>query len=216
MTCNAPTQSETGGKFLHLKICLAKIFASVATSNDLTITGHNAKINDVVKFDSVALNTVINITDYYYIVAIVDVNKVEISNTKGGTAIVMDATGVPTGAIFVGVGGLRSKEFAFASEAIDITNHDSEEWKLLLDDAGQRSASISGSGVFGASEAFTELQTQFLANHIVDLMFIDLKSFKAFLGFFKVTQLSASGDYNAEGQYSFSAESSGPVSIITV
>lgn len=216
MGCNLPTQSETGGKFLHLKLCMTKAFSTTATNNDLTCTAHGAKVNDIVKFDSVAANTVINVNDYYYIVNIVDVNKIEISNTKGGTPIVFDATGIPTGTIHIGVGGIRSKEFAFTAEAIDVTNQDSDEWKQILDEAGQRAASISGSGVFGDSPVFTEMQSNFLLNKIMEFMFIDLKSFKAFIGFFKVTQLSASGDYNAEGQYSFSAESCGPVSVIII
>ena len=214
MGCEIPTQKETGGKFLHLKICIDKVMATTATSNDLTLTNHNAKINDLVKFDSVAANTVINTTDYYYVVAIVDANKVEISNTKGGTAIVFDATGVPTGSLYTGLGGIRSKEFALASEAIDITNQDSDEWKEVLDEAGQKSATVSGSGVYNSSAAFLEMETKFLANKIVHLLFVDLKNARGYLGFFKLTQLSASGEYNGEGQFSISAESSGPVTVI--
>lgn len=216
MSCEIATQKETGGKFLHLKLCLDKTFGTITTQDVLTITNHNLKINDIVKFDAVAANTTITITDYYYVVAIVDANKVQISNTKGGVAIVFDATGAPTGVVFTSVGGIKSKEFAFAATAIDITNSDSDEWKSVLDEAGQRSVVASGSGVFGDSIAFTELQSKFLINKIVKLMFIDLKASKGFVGFFKLTQLKMSGDYNAEGKYDFSSESSGEVSLIPV
>lgn len=214
-TCNV-AQNETGGKFLHLKICLEKTFSTTATSSDVTVTAHKAKVGDLVKFSNVDGNTVINTTTYYFITQIVDANKFKISATPAGTAIVMDDTSaIVAGEIFMGLGGIRSKEVSGSSEAIDVSNQDSDEWKVILDGAGQRSFSISGSGVLTNTDAYTEAETKFLANLLTCLMFVDLKSLKAKVGCFKITEISNSGDYNAEGQFSISAESSGPVSFVT-
>ena len=56
--------------------------------------------------------------------------------------------------LFKSTGGLRSKSMDFSAEGIDITNEESDEWKVMLDKAGMRSMEISGSGVYNNYPVF--------------------------------------------------------------
>lgn len=212
--CNT-TQKEIGGKDLILKKC--KEFLNISTTNasdNITITGHGAKVGDIVKFTSVATLTSFNVDDFYVIITVVDANTVELAAAPGGTAINADATTTTADVlVFRTLGGLRSKEFSFSSEAIDVTNVDSNEWKSMLDNAGIRSASISGSGVYTSETVFQEFRTDFLNNALTCILLLDSKTKELYEGCFKISELSVSGDYDAEGQYSLSAESAGPVTI---
>lgn len=210
--CNT-TQKEIGGKDLILKKC--KEFLNISTTStdtEFTITAHGAKVGDIIKFTDVSTLTVVNVDDFYSIVTIVDANTVEIAASPGGTALVANATQSTADVlVFRTLGGLRSKELSFSSEAIDVTNVDSNEWKSMLDNSGVRSVSISGSGVYTSETVFTEFRNDFLNNALTCIMLLDAKTGELYEGCFKISELSISGDYDAEGTYSVSAESSGPV-----
>lgn len=215
-TCNT-TQNEMGGKELLLKACVEVSVATTSSSDNLTITAHGAKVGDIVKFGAVGSNTVINTTTFYYVKTIVDANTIEISATRSGAAIVMDATAAALDAdLFKSTGGLRSKSISFSAEGIDITNEDSDEWKVMLDLAGIRSLEISGSGVYNNYEVFQSLVSKFLANQLTCLMFVEVKTGRLYEGCFKLTSLEISGDYDAESSYSISAASSGPVTTAVI
>lgn len=215
-TCNT-AQNEVGGKDLLLKKCKEfTAIATTATDAEITVTAHGAKVGDIVLFSAVGGNTVINTEDFYIVREIVDANTITIKATPTGAAIVMDATSAVLEAlVFRNLGGLRSKEFGLSSEAVDITNVDSDEWSSMLDGAGIRSASMSGSGVWTNELVFQEFFGDFLANRLTCLALVDAKSGRVYEGCFKITELSVSGDYDAEGTYSVSAESSGPVRVYT-
>ena len=212
--CNT-TQNEIGGKDLILKKC--KQFdnvSTVLTTTALTVTAHGAKVGDIVKFLTLGTLTIVNTTSYYTVHTVTDANTIKIAASPGGAAIIFDTTQASADILlFRTLGGLRSKEISFSSEAVDVTNVDSDEWKSMLDNAGVRSASISGSGVYTSNPIFTELRTDFLANALTCLLFLDAKTKEIIEGCFKISELSISGDYDAEGQYSMSAESSGPVTL---
>lgn len=213
MGCNT-AQNEVGGKSLLLKACVLKTVATANTSNDVTLTAHGLVVGDIIKFLEVGANTVINTTTYYFVVAVPTANTFEISATRGGAAIVMDATEASLDIdAYLTVGGLRSKSLSFNSEAIDITNGDSDEWKVTLDGAGIRSMSISGSGVYTNESVFRAVELKAMTNALTCLMFIDVKNDRIYDGCYKITSIEQSGDYDAEGQYSLSAESSGEVVV---
>lgn len=212
--CNT-TQNEIGGKDLIIKKC--KEFTAVATTatdTEITVTAHGAKVGDIVKFTAVGGNTVVNLVDYYAVVAVVDANTIEIAATPGGTALVMDSTSAVVALlVFRTLGGLRTKELSFSSEGVDVTNVDSQEWKSMLDGAGVRSVSFSGGGVYTSQAVFREFRSDFLANTMTCVMLLDAKTKEIIEGCFKITELSISGSYDGEGEYSVSGESSGPITI---
>lgn len=212
MGCNG-TQKEVGGKDLLVKKC--KLFSAIettATSANIEITAHGAKVGDVIKFSEVDGNTTINTTAYFAVVEIVDVDTLKVATKPGGTPLVMDDTSaIVVADVYRQLGGLRTKEFSFSSEAVDVTNSDSNEWKSMLDGAGMRSCSFSGGGVYTAETVFREFRQDFLDNKNTCVMLLDAKTKEIIDGCFKISELSISGSYDGEGEYSVSGESSGPI-----
>ena len=117
--------------------------------------------------------------------------------------------------VFTTVAGLRDTSISINAETIDVTNKDSARVRTLLADAGIKSFSISGSGVFtdGASEQ--TILTNFSATTFLNYQFI-IPSFNTFTGSFQVTSLEYSGTYNDAVTYTMSFESAGAVTIATV
>ena len=211
-SCNT-TQNEVGGKELLLKACQTVEIATTDESTDIDLEAHGLKVGDIVSFNDIGTLTVVALNTFYFVVGVTD-DTFEISATRGGTAIEMDATEAELEVnAFKTLGGLRSKTFAFNSETIEITSLDSDEWKKLLDGAGIRSFSVSGSGVYTNEQVFQYVFSQARANNLTCLMFIDVKASRIFEGCFKITSLEVSGEYNAEASYSISAESSGQINI---
>lgn len=210
MGCNT-AQKEVGGKSLILKTCKAiTAISTFATGTVLTKTAHGLKVGDIVKFSDVDGATAINVNDFYYVSAVPNANDFSIAATKGGAAIVVaNASSAVAADFYMSIGGMRSKSFSMSADGIDITNHDSDEWKTMLDGAGIRSLSVSGSGVYNNEELFQLIQTKFLANSLTCMMLIDTTVARIWEGCFKITSLEVSGDYDGEGSFSISAESSG-------
>lgn len=113
---------------------------------------------------------------------------------------------------YLTIGGLRSKSLSFNNEAIDVTSHDSSEWKELLDGKGIKSMSVSGSGVFTNSSAETQIRNDLIAGTLRKFKLFDGAG-NTFEAIFKITSLEYGGEYNAEQNWSISLESSGAVSI---
>lgn len=216
-TCNT-AQKEMGGKELLLKACVDAVAATTSSSTSITTTtDHGLKVGDIVKFAEIGALTSVNLTSFYYVKEIVDNDTFKISSTRSGAAISMDATEASLDILlFKSTGGLRSKSISMSAEGVDITNEESDEWKVMLDKAGMRSFEISGSGVYNNYPVFQTLVDKFLANELTCLMFVEVKTGKLYEGCFKLTSLEVSGDYDAESNYSISASSSGPITIATI
>lgn len=118
-----------------------------------------------------------------------------------------------TSETFTTIGGLRSKSISIQAEAIEITNHGSQQWKELLDGAGVKSVSISGSGVFTDSAAEAQMQTDALAQTLRNFKIIDSDTGDYFTGKFKITSLEHAAEYNADRNWSVSLESSGAITF---
>lgn len=215
-TCNT-AQNEMGGKDLLLKACVDATAATTSASTSITSTAHGLKVGDIMKFVTIGTLTSVNTTTFYYVKEIVDANTFKISATRSGAAISMDAAEASLSILlFKSTGGLRSKSMSFSAEGIDITNEESDEWKVMLDKAGMRSMEISGSGVYNNYPVFQTLVTKFLANELTCLMFVEVKTGRIYEGCFKLTSLEVSGDYDAESNYSISAASSGAITTAVI
>jgi TP901-1 family phage major tail protein len=214
MSCE--TQTEVGGKNILLKMSnhLAGEAVTFTASSDLvTLNNHGLANGDLVQFDTIVTTTGIVVdTDYYVISA--TTNTFQVALTSGGSAINLISDGTGTlGDSYQILGGLRSKSFSFNSEAIDITTHDSSEWKKILDSAGIRSVSLSGSGVYENGTVMNRARSRAFANQNTSFQLIINADGDYFQGCFKITSLELSGDYNAESNYSLSMESASAVTF---
>lgn len=135
-------------------------------------------------------------------------------SAKGGKDLLLkleDSAGAGT---YTTIGGLRSKNFSWSADGIDVTNHGSNQNKELLDGAGIKSMSISGEGVFTDDANLATLEAAFIAQALTRFQIIDTSSGgKSYTGLFKITSLERAGEYNGEQTWSISLESSGSITV---
>lgn len=114
---------------------------------------------------------------------------------------------------FVAVAGLRAKTISLNARPVDVTHADSPgRWRELIEGAGLRSASVTGSGIFVDSAADETVRGMFFdqARRTWRLVIPD---FGALEGPFLVTALEYSGRHHGEAAYSLSLASAGQLSF---
>jgi TP901-1 family phage major tail protein len=110
---------------------------------------------------------------------------------------------------FISVAGLRSSNIAFNSTTVDITNASSTgQWRELLEGAGVKSASISGSGVFRDSTTDATIRQLFFANSVRSWQVV-IPDFGTINGLFQLTALEYSGNYDGAATYEIALVSAG-------
>jgi TP901-1 family phage major tail protein len=125
---------------------------------------------------------------------------------KGRDVLIKVYDGVST---YITIGGVRSKSIAINAETIDISDGDStNQWRELLANAGIKSATISGSGVFKDTAGEERIRSLMFSQALEQFQFI-IPTFATIQGFFQVTSIEYSGDYNGEAQYTTTFESAG-------
>ena len=132
-----------------------------------------------------------------------------------GSALLVKVGNGASPEVFTTVAGLRDTSISINSEMIDVTNKDSSRVRTLLANAGIKSFTISGSGIFtdGASEQ--TILTNFSATTFANYQVL-VPDFNTFTGAFQVTAIDYAGTYNDAVTYSMTFESAGAVTIATV
>lgn len=117
------------------------------------------------------------------------------------------------GTVFVTVAGLRSRTLAFNAQSVDVTHSESAgRWRELLDGAGVKRASVSGSGVFkdAASDA---LVRQMFFNGALASCQILVPDFGTITGSFQVTALEIAAEHDREVTFDLTLESAGEIAF---
>jgi TP901-1 family phage major tail protein len=113
---------------------------------------------------------------------------------------------------FATVAGLRATTLAFNTQTVDITNADSASaWRELLD-AGVKSATLSGNGVFKDATSDETLRAAFF-NQTLPTFQIVIPSFGTVTGPFKIVSLQYDGPYDGEVKISLSLASAGALTF---
>lgn len=120
-----------------------------------------------------------------------------------------------TGA-FTSLAGLRSRQIAFNTEAVDITNADSAgQWRELLAGAGVRRASLSGAGVF-KDQASDDLMRQIFFNGEIRNWQIVIPDFGVVEGPFQISALDYRGEHASEITFNIAMESAGALTFASL
>lgn len=119
---------------------------------------------------------------------------------------------VSTG-VYETMAGLRSKSVSMSADGIEVTNHDSNQFRTFLDGAGIRSMSLSGSGVFKEDQTLNQAHDDWSAQTLKKYRVIDDAAGKTFEALFKITTMERAGEYNGEQTWSVTLESSGEITI---
>ncbi len=122
----------------------------------------------------------------------------------------IDSDGAGT---FQTVAGLRARRIAFNAESVDVTDADSAgRWRELLEGAGVKRASVSGSGIFRDAASDETVRLVFFDGTIRDWQVI-VPDFGTLAGAFQVTALEYSGEHNGELAYEMALESAGAIAF---
>ena len=125
----------------------------------------------------------------------------------------VDSTGA---GVFVTVAGLRNRSLSLNARPVDITNADSVNgWREILEGAGIKSASLSGTGVFRDDAADETVRGYFFNGSIRNWQLI-VPGFGIIQGAFQITALEYAGEYDGEVTYSLALESAGQLNFTVI
>lgn len=125
----------------------------------------------------------------------------------------VDSTGA---GVFVTVAGLRNRSLSLNARPVDITNADSVNgWREVLEGAGIKSASLSGTGVFRDDAADETVRGYFFNGTLRNWQLI-VPTFGIIQGAFQITALEYAGEYDGEVTYSLALESAGALSFTVI
>ncbi|MBN9444247.1 phage major tail protein, TP901-1 family [Bosea sp. (in: a-proteobacteria)] len=114
---------------------------------------------------------------------------------------------------FTTVAGLRTRQIAFNAETVDVTHAESAgRWRELLEGAGVRRSSISGSGIFKDVASDVLVRQLFFDGVIRDWQVV-VPDFGTVSGPFQITSLEYRGDHAAEVTFDLSLESAGALAF---
>ncbi|CAN1509580.1 COG5437 Predicted secreted protein [Rhabdaerophilaceae bacterium] len=114
---------------------------------------------------------------------------------------------------YVTVAGLRTRRLSLNAETVDITHSESVgRWRELLDGAGVRRASISGSGIFKDEASDAQVRQVFFEGAIRNWQVV-LPDFGTITGLFQITSLDYRGEHAGEMTFEVSLESAGALAF---
>jgi TP901-1 family phage major tail protein len=114
---------------------------------------------------------------------------------------------------FTTVAGLRTRRLSFNAETVDITNAESaNRWRELLDGAGVKRASVSGSGLFKDESSDALMRQTFFDGTIVNYQIV-IPGFGTVAGLFQISSLEFAGEHNGEVTYDVALESAGELTF---
>jgi TP901-1 family phage major tail protein len=120
---------------------------------------------------------------------------------------------IDSGSGYETVAGLRSRRLAFNAAAVDITDSESAgRWRELLEGAGVRKASVSGSGIFKDQASDAAVRASLFGGSILDWQIV-IPDFGTVTGPFQISALEYNGQYNGEIMFDLALESAGQLSF---
>lgn len=120
---------------------------------------------------------------------------------------VHDGTGFST------VAGLRSRTLAFNAQSVDVTHADSAgRWRELLDGAGVKRASVSGSGVFKDAASDALVRQLFFSGALASCQVV-IPDFGTVTGPFQITAVEIAAEHDREVTFDLTLESAGELAF---
>ncbi len=114
---------------------------------------------------------------------------------------------------FQTMAGLRTRRLSLNAATVDITNADSVgRWRELLAEAGTRSASLAGSGLFRDQASDAAVRQVFFSGQILPWQVV-VPDFGLIEGPFQITALEYAGRHDGEVTYELALESAGALSF---
>ncbi|MBO6757721.1 MAG: phage major tail protein, TP901-1 family [Roseibium sp.] len=115
--------------------------------------------------------------------------------------------------VFTTVAGLRARRISLNAASVDVTTPESAgRWRELLEGAGTRAASLSGSGLFKDAASDAEVRSTFFDGAIRPWQVV-IPDFGTVEGPFQVTALEYAGRHDGEVSFELALESAGELTF---
>lgn len=128
---------------------------------------------------------------------------------KGSLVVVKIGDGGET-ELFTTLGGLRLVEYSIANPVLDNGDLESGAWRSLHNQPGNRSLSITTSGIFTDSAPEETLRGDAFSGSARNYE-LEFGNSQKISGAFLITALTRSGSIESEQRYTLSLASSGPI-----
>lgn len=115
---------------------------------------------------------------------------------------------VHDGTGFVTIAGLRTESIRLNARSVDITDSGSNGWAELLPEAGIRTVSVTGSGIFRDSGSDALVRSAFFGQTTLAAQLI-IPDFGTIEASFLVTSLTYGGTFNGEATFDIGLSSTG-------
>lgn len=108
------------------------------------------------------------------------------------------------------IASVRTKSVAINNEPIDITTDDSDAWRTLLAEPGNRSIDLSVSGIWTDDDLLAQISAATASVALQDLQIVypDTSTHE---GDFMINTFNVTGEYNGAATFEASFQSSGSV-----
>lgn len=130
---------------------------------------------------------------------------------KGSLVVIKIGDGGET-ELFTTLGGLRLAEYSIANPAIDNGDLESGNWRTLHNQAGNRSLSITASGIFTDSASEETLRGDAFSGAVRNYQ-LEFGNNQKISGAFLITALTRNGPIDGEQRYTLSLASNGPITF---
>ena len=116
---------------------------------------------------------------------------------------------------FTAIGAFRTKSMRINQQTVDATNQDSSnKWRELLEGAGIKSISLSGSGVFTDDTGQEYVRDAIMSGQNSEFQ-ITVPGFGTFTGLFDVSEMSLEGPHDNAVTWSLTLESAGEIVFVS-
>lgn len=115
--------------------------------------------------------------------------------------------------IFETIAGLRANTLRFNSQSVDVTDSQSSgRWRELLENAGLKSAVITGAGIFKDKPSDGFIRGQFFSGLISNWQVV-VPDFGNIEGLFQIVSLEYSGRHDSELGFDLELQSAGQLNF---
>lgn len=134
---------------------------------------------------------------------------------KGKDLLLKISDGAGAG-VFVTIGGLRTRRIALNADTVDVTDAESVgRWRELLEGAGVKRASVSGTGIFKDQSSDLMLRQTFFDGLLRDWQIV-VPNFGALQGPFQISNLDYRGEHSAEITFDIALDSAGALTFTAI
>lgn len=129
----------------------------------------------------------------------------------GRTLLLKIGDGASPTETFTTVAGLKAKQFQLNSTTVDATHAESAgEWRELLANAGVKSATLSGSGIFRDSASDETVRAAFFDGTHANWQIV-VPDFGTLEGAFQIAALEYGGQYDGAVTFTITLQSAGAI-----